>query len=125
MPEPAPGPWLRLTALGASAAVLVAVISGAAGVGTAHRVLAALALPPLVALAAAAVLEYRRLVVPAFTSLVLFGVGALLSAPGLLRYRHGCAAATTVTAALTAAATSLRAAWRLHHADAADMTLLR
>ena len=64
--EPAPGPWLRLTAIGASAAVLVAVVSGAAGAGTAHRVLAALALPPLSRSPPPPLLEYRRLVVPAF-----------------------------------------------------------
>ena len=80
--EPAPGPWLRLTAIGAAAAVLVAVVSGAAGLGTAHQMLAALALPPLVAVAVAALLEYRRLVVPAFVSLGLFGLAALLTAPG-------------------------------------------
>jgi hypothetical protein len=50
----APGTWLRLTALAASAATLVAVVSGALALGTAHRVLSALALPPLAALATAA-----------------------------------------------------------------------
>ena len=100
--EPAPGPWLRLTALGASAAVLVAVVSGAAGLGTAHQMLAALALPPLVAVAVAALLEYRRLVVPAFVSLGLFGLAALLTAPALhLAAAAAALAATTVTAALT------------------------
>src|SRR2546423_1478564 len=61
MPSIAPGPWLRLTALGAAGATLLAVISGAAGLGTAHRVLAALALPPLVALVAAARVVHPRL----------------------------------------------------------------
>ena len=49
-----PGPWLRLTALGGAAGTLVAVVSGSAGLGAGHRVLAALALPPLAAVAAAA-----------------------------------------------------------------------
>ena len=46
-----PSPWLRLTALGASAATLLAVISGAPSLGAAHQLLSALALPPLVAVA--------------------------------------------------------------------------
>ena len=50
----APGPWLRLTALAGAAATLLAVISGASGPSPAHRLLAALALPPLVALLLAA-----------------------------------------------------------------------
>lgn len=81
--RPRPGPWLRLTALFASAAVLLAVISGAASLGAAHRVLAALALPPLVALVVAARLAHPRLLVPAVGALVLFGVAALVTAPGL------------------------------------------
>ena len=40
---PAPGFWLRLTALAGTAATLLAVVSGAAGLDTAHRALAALA----------------------------------------------------------------------------------
>jgi protoheme IX farnesyltransferase len=77
-----PGPWLRLTALFAAHAVLLAVISGAASLGAAHRVLAALALPPLVALVVAARLAYPRLLGPALGALVLFGVAALVTAPG-------------------------------------------
>src|SRR6187455_2727983 len=45
-----PGPWLRLTAVCAAAATLLAVGSGALALDTAHRLLAALAVPPLVAL---------------------------------------------------------------------------
>ena len=41
------GTWARLTALLAVAGTGLAVVSGAAGWGTAHRVLAAVALPPL------------------------------------------------------------------------------
>ena len=43
-------PWARLLAVGALAGTALAVISGAADWGTAHRLLAALALPPLVGL---------------------------------------------------------------------------
>ena len=48
------GPWLRGTALAAAAVALLAVVSGVLGGGSAHRALAALALPPLCALVAAA-----------------------------------------------------------------------
>ncbi|HSC73145.1 MAG TPA: heme o synthase [Gaiellaceae bacterium] len=78
-----PGPWLHLTALFASAAVLLAVVSGAASLGAAHRVLAALALPPLVALVVAAWIAHRRLLVPASSALVLFGIAALVTLSGL------------------------------------------
>ena len=64
MPELRPGPWLRLTALAAAAACCAAVVSGALELGAAHRGLAALALPPLVALVAAAWVAHRRLLVP-------------------------------------------------------------
>jgi protoheme IX farnesyltransferase len=73
---PAPGFWLRLTALAATAATLLAVVSGAAGLDTAHRALAALAVPPLVALVVAAWLAHRRLLVPSLAALVFFGIAA-------------------------------------------------
>jgi protoheme IX farnesyltransferase len=56
----------------------LAVVSGAAGWGTAHRVLAAVALPPLAALAALAWVSARRLLAPALAAVVLFGLAALL-----------------------------------------------
>jgi protoheme IX farnesyltransferase len=77
-----PGPWLRLTALFAAHATLLAVISGAASLGAAHRVLAALALPPLVALVVAARLVYRQLLAPASAALVFFGIAAVVTARG-------------------------------------------
>src|SRR5690348_6643333 len=78
-----PSPWLRLTAIGASAATLLAVVSGALSLGAAHQLLSAVALPPLVAVAIAAWLEYRRLFVPALVSIALFGVAALITTDGL------------------------------------------
>ncbi len=48
--------WLRLSAAAAVAGTGLAVVSGAAGWDTAHRLLAALALPPLAAVVVAAVL---------------------------------------------------------------------
>jgi protoheme IX farnesyltransferase len=76
--EAAPGPWLRLTALAAAAGTLLAVVSGAAGLDTAHRLLAALTVPPLVALVVAGWVAHRRLLGPAVAALLLFGGAALL-----------------------------------------------
>ena len=92
----AASPWLRLTALGASTATLVAVVSGAASLGAAHQLLSALALPPLVAILLAAGLVHRRLVVPALVALALFGVAALLTTPSF----HLAAAALAFSATL-------------------------
>ena len=78
-----PGPWLRLTALGAAAATHVAVVSGTFGPGAAHSLLSALALPPLVALVIAAWVVHRRLLAPALAALVLFGLCALVTLPGV------------------------------------------
>ena len=50
MPSTSPGPWLRLIALAGTGATLLAVVSGAAGLDAEHRILAALAVPPLLAL---------------------------------------------------------------------------
>lgn len=112
--RPRPGPWLRLTALFAAAAVLLAVISGAASLGAAHRVLAALALPPLVALVVAARLAHPRLLVPAVGALVLFGVAALVTAPGLHLALSAVAFAGTLVATVATyrGARVPRAAWR-------------
>ena len=54
MADVTPGPWLRLTAIVAAAGCGAAVVSGALELGAAHRGLAAVALPPLAALVAAA-----------------------------------------------------------------------
>lgn len=81
-PYPAAGPWFRLTAIAATAASAVAVASGAGGLGAAHRLLASLALPPLVALLVASVLTIRRLAAPWALVLVLFGIAALAVGDG-------------------------------------------
>ncbi len=73
------GTWARLTAVAAVLGTGLAVVSGAAGWGTAHRVLAAVALPPLAALVATAWVSARRLLPLALTALVLFGLAALLT----------------------------------------------
>jgi protoheme IX farnesyltransferase len=94
------GYWLRLCALGGAVGTLLAVVSGAGGLG--HRVLAALALPPLAAVAAAAWAQYRQLRVPAFSALVLFGLAAAITTPGVHLALAGLAfAAALISAGLT------------------------
>jgi protoheme IX farnesyltransferase len=66
-------------AAGAVAGTGLAVVSGAAGWGTAHRLLAALALPWLVGLVVVAWVSARRLLVPASAAVVAFGLAALLT----------------------------------------------
>jgi protoheme IX farnesyltransferase len=95
-------PWLRLCALTASAATLLAVVSGAGSLGAAHELLSALALPPLVAVAVAAWLGHRALFVPSFVAIALFGAAALLTAPGI--HLGAAAAAFAATLVLTALA---------------------
>ncbi len=109
-----PGPWLRLTAVFAGLATLLAVVSGAASLGAAHRVLAALALPPLLALVVAAVIVHRRLLVPSVSALVLFGVAALVTAPGLHLALAAVAFATTLVLAASTyrGEPAPRASWR-------------
>jgi heme o synthase len=104
MREQAPSPWLRLTALGASAATLLAVVSGAASLGAAHQLLSALALPPLVAVLVAAWLGHRRLVTPALASIALFGLAALITVDGL----HLAAAAVAFASTLVLTALAFR-----------------
>ena len=99
-----PGPWLRLTALFAALATLLAVVSGAASLGAAHRVLAALALPPLLAVVVAALALHRRLLVPALGALVLYGVAALVTTPGA----HLALAAVAFAATLVLVAATYR-----------------
>ena len=112
--ELTPGPWLRLTALAAAAACGAAVVSGALQLGAAHRGLAALALPPLVALVAAAWVAHRRLLVPALAALVAFLAAALVTP----RPAHLVLAGLSLAAALVAAAWTFRgepvasASWR-------------
>jgi heme o synthase len=78
-PAPAPGAWLRLTALFGAAATGLAVISGALALGTAHRVLAGLALPPLASLVAAAWVSNRRMLPSALAALAAFAAAALVT----------------------------------------------
>jgi protoheme IX farnesyltransferase len=91
-------------ALLGAAGTLVAVVSGSAGLGTGHQVLAALALPPLAAVVAAAWTSYRQLLSPSLTALVLFGLAAVVTAGGV----HLALAALAFAASLVSAALTLR-----------------
>jgi heme o synthase len=73
------GLWARVLAAAAVAGTALAVVSGAAGWHTAHRLLAALALPPLLGLLVVAWMSARRLLPAAVAALVLFGAAALLT----------------------------------------------
>ena len=104
MNSTAPGPWLRLTALGAAAATLLAVVSGASHLGAAHQVLAALAGPPLVALLVAGWTAHRRLVAPTLVAGVAFVLAAALTP----RDAHVGFAALAFAATLVAVAQTVR-----------------
>jgi heme o synthase len=112
---PPPGAWLRLAALAAAGSTGLAVVSGATGLDTAHRLLAGLALPPLVALVVAAWWAHRRLLPSTAVALASFGTAALITSNVVL---HVTAAAVAFAAAVVVAAATLRSdpaargAWR-------------
>jgi protoheme IX farnesyltransferase len=100
----APGPWLRLTALLAAAGTLLAVVSGAARLGTAHELLAALVAPPLAALVVSAWTAHRPLVPGALAASALFAAAAAL--PG--NDAHAGFAAAALAALVLVAVQSFR-----------------
>jgi protoheme IX farnesyltransferase len=88
----------------AAGACVLAVVSGALALGTAHRVLAALALPPLAALVAAAWVSYRRLLWPSVVALVAFlGAALVISKPA-----HLALAGLSLTSTLVLVAATFR-----------------
>jgi protoheme IX farnesyltransferase len=97
----APGLFLRACALATAAATALAVATG--GGGSAHRVLAALAGPPLAALLVAAFVSHRRLVAPTLAT------GALLLATAVA---PGNAHLALAIPAFAAAAVLAVLAWR-------------
>jgi protoheme IX farnesyltransferase len=103
---------MRLTGLAAAAATLLAVVSGATGFE--HQLLAALALPPLIALVLAGRLARPRLLVPSLVALTLFGLAALVPGEPL----HATLAALAFAGTLVACAQTFRGehvaagAWR-------------
>ncbi len=104
LPSLAPGPWLRLSALVAAGGTVLAVVSGAAGLGTAHRLLAALVVPPLAALVVSAWFAHRRLVAPALAAAALFAAAAAV--PG--SHAHAGLAAFALAAIVVVGAESFR-----------------
>jgi protoheme IX farnesyltransferase len=100
----APGPWLRLAALVAAGGTLLAVVSGAEGLGTAHRLLAALVVPPLAALVVTAWYAHRRLVPAVLVAAALFAGAA--AAPSA--HAHAGLAAFALAALVIVVAESFR-----------------
>jgi hypothetical protein len=98
-----PGLALRLTALAAALAALIAVVSGVSASGGLHRVLAALALPPLLAVAVSAY-AHRRLLLPALFALASFLLAAAVT-PHVL---HVAFAAVALAAASVLAVACFR-----------------
>ncbi len=108
------GPWLVATAAAASVASALVVSSAALHLDVAHRALAVLALPPLIALALAAQLEHRRMRPAAFAALALFVFESLLGAAvsagagDVTVAAHVAIAACTLAACVLCLATALR-----------------
>src|SRR5258706_3519053 len=105
MDEPA-GAWLRLTALTTAAGSLAVVVSAAAGLGLAHRVLAGLTIAPAIAVAVVAWWWRPALRTAASGALALLlaaaGAGALIGAAGdfaVVRAGHVVLAALAFAAA--------------------------
>jgi protoheme IX farnesyltransferase len=97
----APGLWLRACALAVACAAALAVATGAAGIGTAHRVLAALAAPPLAALLVAAFVSHRRLLIPASVASALLLAAAFAPGTAHLVFAIPAFASAAVLAVLT------------------------
>src|SRR5689334_23788776 len=95
---------MRLTGLAAAGATLLAVVSGA--IGFEQRLLAALALPPLVALVVAGKVARPRLFAPALVALGLFGAAALVEGEPL----HAAVAALAFAATLVTCVQTFRGA---------------
>ena len=102
--DTAPGGFLRACAVGLALAAALAVATGAAGSGASHRVLAALAGPPLAAILLAAVISHRRLLAPALATAALLVAAAL--APQ--RAAHLALAAPALASALVLAVLTWR-----------------
>jgi heme o synthase len=110
-----PGPWLRLTAAGASAATALVVAAGALHLGGAHRALALVALAPMVAMALAAWFAHPHLRRPWLTAvglllaeIALGGVVALASPSSGLHWLHVAVAALALAAAVAGTAATMR-----------------
>ncbi len=100
----AAGAWLRSTALLAAGGTLLAVVSGAAQLGTAHRLVAALVAPPLAALLVSAWLSHRELVPGVLVAAAFFAAAAARSSPPV----HATLAGLALAALIVVAVQSLR-----------------
>jgi heme o synthase len=100
----APGPWLRICALLASAGTLLAVVSGAAHLDATHQLLAALVAPPLAALLIAAWLAHRPLVPGVLASCALFTAAAAVPGADV----HAALAAASFASLLVVTVRSFR-----------------
>jgi len=111
---PGPSSWLRACALLAGAGTLLAVVSGALDLGGAHRIVAALAGPPIAALVVAALVQHRRLLGSTVAAGILVAAAAVT--PG--RLGHATLAAFGLAAVLVTVADTFRgnpgpsASWR-------------
>jgi protoheme IX farnesyltransferase len=107
----APGTFLRVCGLAVAVATALAVAT--AGSGSTHRVLAALAGPPLAALLVAAVVSHRRLLVPTAAAGTLLLATAVVPGTAHLALAIPALAAAAVLAALTWRGQQVAAgAWR-------------
>jgi len=91
-----PGPWLRAIAAAAAAGCCLAVVSGALGLDAAHRILAAVALPPLAAAVAASWVAHRRLLPFALLALAGFIAAAFVTSPTTHLVLAACSFAATI-----------------------------
>src|ERR1700688_1062406 len=94
----APGAFLRACAVAVAAATALAVATG--GSGSVHRVLAALAGPPLAALLVAAVIAHRRLLAPTVVTAALLLATAAVPGKAHLALAIPAFAAAVVLAVL-------------------------
>ena len=113
--ERAPGPLLAGTIVASAAAAGLVVASAALGLGEAHWAAALVALPLLVAVLVAAIVAYRRLVLPAASALGLMlaaiVTGGLVAWSGEARWSialHVAAAGGALAASLVTLAVSFR-----------------
>ena len=113
MPDAAPGPWLRLCALTVALTAVLVVASGE--LGLAHRALALVALPPLVALVVASWVAHRPLLPATGAALLLFaGAMATWWSPRVHIALAGCtlAAMLVATVRLFGARAPAGGSWR-------------
>src|SRR5581483_12001947 len=115
VPEAAPGPFLRLTAIGGALAAALVVASGSLGLSSAHDVLALIAAAPLTAVLVAAVTAHRRLLRAAAAALGLLvveiavgGIVALAGKPPWALDLHLAIACLALAASCVSAAETFR-----------------